>query len=89
MSEPTTSTLLWPNGKRIAVALTVMFETWSDGAAPSYSVQATSLRPGTTDHAGAAWSTYGGRVGVWRILSTLDRWQMPATFFTNARCAEL
>ena len=89
MSETTNNTLLWPNGKRIAVALTVMFETWSDGAAPSYSVQATSLRPGTTDHAGAAWSTYGGRVGVWRILSTLNRWQMPATFFTNARCAEL
>ena len=81
--------LLWPNGKRIAVALTVMFETWSEGKAPSYSVQATSLRPGTVDHAGVAWSTYGGRVGVWRILATLNRWQMPATFFTNARCAEL
>ncbi len=81
--------LLWPRCRRIAVALTVMFETWSDGTAPTYSVQASSLRSGTTDHAGAAWSTYGGRAGVWRILSTLNRWQMPATFFTNARCAEL
>jgi peptidoglycan/xylan/chitin deacetylase (PgdA/CDA1 family) len=79
----------WPNGKRIAVALTVMFETWSDGTAPTYSVQATSLRPGTVDHAGHAWATYGGRVGVWRILRNLDRWGIPATFFTNARCAEL
>lgn len=81
--------LAWPNGKRIAVAVTVMFETWSEGKAPSYSVQATSLRPGTEDHAGKAWSTYGGRVGVWRILRTLERWGVPATFFTNAACAEL
>jgi allantoinase len=81
--------LTWPNGKRVAVAITVMYETWSPGKAPSYSVQATALKPGTEDHAGKAWSTYGGRVGVWRVLRTLDRWGIPATFFTNARCAEL
>lgn len=81
--------LSWPDGKRIAIALTVMYETWSEGTAPTYSVQATHLKPGTVDHAGKAWTTYGGRVGVWRILETLDRWQMPATFFTNARCAEI
>ena len=82
-------TLAWPNGKRIAVATTVMYETWAEGKAPNYSVQTTHLKPGTVDHAGAAWSTYGGRVGVWRIIRTLDRLGVPATFFTNARCAEL
>lgn len=81
--------LTWPNGKKLAVAVTVMYETWSEGKAPSYSVQATSLQPGSVDYAGKAWSTYGGRVGVWRILRTLDRWQVPATFFTNAHCAVL
>ncbi|HEU5152509.1 MAG TPA: polysaccharide deacetylase family protein [Iamia sp.] len=79
----------WPNDKRVAVALTVMYETWAEEKAPTYSVQATGLKQGTVDHAGRAWSTYGGNVGVWRILRTLDRWQMPATFFTNARCAEI
>ena len=78
-----------PNGKRVAVSVTVMFETWAEGKAPTYSVQTTHLKPGTVDHAGAAWSTYGGRVGVWRIVRTLDRLQIPATFCTNARCAEL
>lgn len=87
--EQMSNELRWPNGKRVAVALTVMYETWSDGKAPPYSVQATALEKGVVDHAGRAWSTYGGRVGVWRILRTLDRWQMPATFFTNAACAEL
>jgi len=80
--------LAWPNGKKNAVSVTVMFETWSEGHAPSYSVQTTHLKPGTVDHASKAWSTYGGRVGVWRIIRMLDRLQIPATFFTSARCTE-
>jgi peptidoglycan/xylan/chitin deacetylase (PgdA/CDA1 family) len=79
----------WPNGKRVAVAVTVMYETWAEGKAPNYSVQTTHLKPGTVDLAGRAWSTYGARVGVWRVIRALDRLQVPATFFTNARCAEL
>ena len=81
--------LAWPNGKKVAVTVTVMYETWSEGKAPNYSVQTTHLKPGTVDYAGKAWSTYGGRVGVWRIVRSLDRLGIPATFFTNARCAEL
>ena len=80
--------LNWPNGKKTAVSVTVMFETWSDGHAPNYSVQTTHLKSGTVDHASKAWSTYGGRVGVWRIINMLDRLHIPGTFFTSARCAE-
>ena len=83
-----TQHLTWPNSKKIAVSVTVMFETWSEGTAPTYSVQTTQLRPGTADHAGKAWSTYGGRVGVWRLIRMLDRLQIPGTFLTNARCVE-
>ena len=78
----------WPNGKKIAVSVTVMFETWSEGAAPNYSVQTTHLKSGTVDHASKAWSTYGGKVGVWRLIRMLDRLQIPGTFFTNGRCTE-
>jgi peptidoglycan/xylan/chitin deacetylase (PgdA/CDA1 family) len=81
-------TRTWPNGKKVAVSVNVMFETWSEGHAPTYSVQTTHLKSGTVDHASKAWSTYGGRVGVWRIISMLDRLRIPGTFFTNARCAE-
>jgi peptidoglycan/xylan/chitin deacetylase (PgdA/CDA1 family) len=84
-----TTDLSWPRNNRIAVAVTVMYEAWSDGSAPTYSVQTTHLKPGAVDHAGAAWSTYGGRVGVWSILRTFERLGVPATFFVNARCAEL
>ena len=78
----------WPNGKKVAVSVNVLFETWSEGSAPNYSVQATHLKAGTVDHAAKAWSTYGGRVGVWRLLRMLNDLKVPATFFTNARCAE-
>jgi peptidoglycan/xylan/chitin deacetylase (PgdA/CDA1 family) len=79
----------WPNGKRIAIAVTSPFETWADGTAPQYTVHATNLRPGQIDYAGKKWSEYGGNVGVWRILGLLDRCKIPATFAMNARCAEL
>ena len=78
-------TLTWPNGKKIAVSVMAMFETWSENSAPTYSVQTTHLKPGTFDHASKAWSTYGGRVGVWRVIRLLDRLQVPATFFTSAQ----
>jgi allantoinase len=78
----------WPNGKKIAVSVTVMFETWTESAAPNYSVQTTHLKSGTVDHASKAWSTYGGRVGVWRVIRMLDRLQIPGTFFTSALCTE-
>ncbi len=80
--------MTWPNGKKIAVSVTVMFETWADDSAPNYSVQTTQLKQGTVDHAAKAWSTYGGRVGVWRLIRLLDRLKIPGTFFVNGRCVE-
>ena len=81
-------TLTWPNGKKVAVSITVMFETWPEDSAPNYSVQTTHLKQGTVDHAAKAWSTYGGRVGVWRLMRTLERLGVPATFFVNAKCTK-
>ena len=82
------STTLWPNGARIAVATTIMFETYMPGVAPKYSVQTTPLKAGTIDHAGIAWSSFGGRTGIWRIVNTLDRLGIPATVMANSRCVE-
>jgi allantoinase len=80
--------LSWPNNKRIAVSVMVMFETFADNAAPLYTVQHSPPKAGTVDHASRAWSTYGGRVGVFRLLDLLDRCGIRATFFTSARCTE-
>jgi len=85
----TTRPFAWPDGKRIAVTVTVMLETWSEGKAPPYGVQATGLKPGTVDHGGIAWGSYGGKVGVWRIIELLNRHGLRGTFCVNARCAEI
>jgi peptidoglycan/xylan/chitin deacetylase (PgdA/CDA1 family) len=79
----------WPNGKRIAITIMVLLETWSEGKGPPYSVQTTSLKPGTIDNSSIAWGQYGGNEGIWRILRILDHFKAPGTFCPNARSAEL
>lgn len=79
---------LWPGNKRVAIAINVDLEIWSEGRAPDYSVQSSSLKPGTVSHGGIAWSQYGGKTGVWRVLRMLERHGVPATFSVNAKCAE-
>lgn len=79
----------WPEGKRIAVLVSVLLENWSEGKSPTYFPRTTALRPGARDHAAVAWSHYGGREGIWRILALLKRCGVPATVFANALSAEL
>jgi peptidoglycan/xylan/chitin deacetylase (PgdA/CDA1 family) len=79
----------WPNGKRIAVAVTAMLETWSDGKGPPYGVQASPLKLGTVDTAGIAWGSYGGKVGVYRLINLFRQHGIRATFCVNGRCCEL
>lgn len=79
----------WPNNARMAVVMTCLLENWSEGKGPPFSVQTTSLRPGTPDRAAMTWGTYGGRAGVWRLLKILNENRIPATFVANARALEL
>jgi allantoinase len=79
----------WPHQARIAVVVTCLMENWSEGKAPPFSVQTTALKPGTPDRAAMTWGTYGGHVGVWRLLKILDENKIPATFAANARSLEL
>ena len=45
----------------MAVAVTAMLETWSEGKGPPYGVQASPLKPGTKDTAGIAWAAMAAR----------------------------
>src|SRR5271163_2233993 len=78
MTEKSNS-FAWPNGARIAVAVTCLLENWSGDKGPPFSVQTTSLKPGTHDRAAMTWGTYGSRNGVWRLLKILNENQMPAS----------
>lgn len=87
-SQMSPARFLWPNGKRVAVYVTGMLEVWSEGKAPTYTVQTTSLRTDAVDHGGIAWSRYGGRIGVWRIIRALNDFGIRGTFATNGMITE-
>lgn len=84
----TGSQISWPDGKRIAVVVSVLLESWSDGKAPGYFPRTTALKAGVFDRPANLWSQYGGEEGIWRILSVLERCGTTATVFANAICAE-
>jgi peptidoglycan/xylan/chitin deacetylase (PgdA/CDA1 family) len=79
----------WPEGHRVAVVISVLLETWSDGKSPSYFPRTTPLRQGLVDIAGVQWSRFGGNEGIWRLLRNLDALDVPATLFCNGRSAEV
>lgn len=82
-------TFAWPQGHRVAVVVSVLLETWSEGKAPSYFPRTTPNKPGIPDIAGINWSTYGGKEGVWRLLRIVNEAGLRATLFCNGRSAEL
>ncbi len=79
----------WDRDARIAVLVTVMFETWSEEKAPSYSPMATPLREGIVDRHGISWSEYGGKTGIWRIMRTLSEFGIQATVCASGRSVEV
>jgi len=79
----------WPNGRKVAIAITPMFEVWPDGKGPPNLVQRTQVKAGVADQQAITWPQYSNRSGVWRIIRILDQCGVPATFCTNARCAEV
>jgi peptidoglycan/xylan/chitin deacetylase (PgdA/CDA1 family) len=79
----------WPDGARIAVVVTCLMENWSGDKGPPFSVQTTSLKPGTHDRAAMTWGRYGSRNGVWRLLKILNEHQAPSTFVANAHAMEI
>lgn len=78
----------WPHGKRVAVVVSVLLETWAEGKSPTYFPRTTPLKPGTPDLPGREWSAFGGEEGVWRLVGILERAGVPGTVFANALSAE-
>jgi len=89
VADLSSSAFQWPNGARIAVVVTCLMENWSGDKGPPFSVQTTSLKPGTHDRAAMTWGWYGGRNGVWRLLKILNDNKVAATFVANAHSMEL
>jgi peptidoglycan/xylan/chitin deacetylase (PgdA/CDA1 family) len=79
--------LVWPDGRRLAFYVALNIEHFEPGR-PS-----TSLFPPTSslpvDPLNHGWRDYGTRVGIWRMIDLLDRFEMRASVLLNSEvCAE-
>ena len=87
--------IVWPNGARVAISVVMNFEEGAelqigDGDAVSERVgEVVSVVPeGARDQGQEQLFAYGMRVGLWRFLEALDRFETPATFFCCGRAVE-
>jgi peptidoglycan/xylan/chitin deacetylase (PgdA/CDA1 family) len=85
----------WPNGAKIAVSVVVNYEEGSENsildgdAAGETSGESPSTVPvGERDLANESFFEYGSRVGVWRIMNVLDRYNIKGTFYACALALE-
>ena len=85
----------WPNGARIAVSVVVNYEEGSeysildgDPAGETSGESPSPAGPGDGDLANESFFEYGSRVGVWRILDILDRYNVKGTIFACALALE-
>ncbi|SDO62163.1 Polysaccharide deacetylase [Lutimaribacter pacificus] len=79
--------LTWPDGARVAFYAGLNIEHYEVDK-PS-----TSIFPGTAalapDPLNYGWRDYALRVGIWRLIETLDRFKLPATVLLNSDCCRL
>ncbi|WP_102108642.1 polysaccharide deacetylase family protein [Oceaniglobus roseus] len=91
---PDRNPLVWPDGKRLAVILTINMEYWDpvqESDRPFYpggpGIVGGSLPGNVYDNPNFTWREYGQRVGVWRILDLLDAEGVQASCTMNAKMA--
>lgn len=89
---PMRKPLRWPNGKRLAVMVTINFEFWDtvrDSPKAYYpggpGIVGGDLPGNVYDNPNYTWREYGQRVGVWRMIDVFDRAGVPATCTMNAK----
>lgn len=78
----------WPAQRPLAVAVNVMLEGWSDGAAPAIGPMGNPLRAGVLDLQARSWAEYGAKTGAWRLLDLLAAAGVRAVWYTSGIVAE-
>ncbi len=71
----------WPEGKRLAVHVSLNFEHFAYGEGLGLSYSPGIPHPNTYNW---AWREYGNRVGVWRLLQLFDRLRLPISLLLNS-----
>lgn len=91
---PTRGPLKWPQGKRLAVIITINLEYWDllkESPAPYYAggpAILPDMLPGNIpDFPNFSWREYGQRVGVWRLFDAFVAAGVRASCTMNAKMA--
>lgn len=86
--------LKWPNGKRLALIITINCEYWDllkDSGKPYYAGGPPTIPdplPGNVaDYPNFTWREYGLRVGCWRMFDLFDAAGVPLSVTFNAKTA--
>ena len=86
--------LKWPDGKKVALILTLNLETWdmvkdTDRAyyAGGPPILPDVLPGNVADFPNFTWREYGQRVGIWRLFDAFDKAKVPASCTINAKTA--
>jgi allantoinase len=87
--------LRWPDGKRLALVVTLNLETWDlvkDDDRPYYAggppILPDALPGNVPDFPNYTWREYGQRVGVWRLFELFDSLGVKPSCTINAVTAE-
>jgi peptidoglycan/xylan/chitin deacetylase (PgdA/CDA1 family) len=73
----------FPDGRTLAVSVSVMLEGWSDDAAPGVGPMGNVLKAGTLDLQARSWAAYGVSAGAPRLLDVLAKAQVSAVFYIS------
>ena len=91
---PSRGPLRWPEGKTLAVIITMNCEYWDlvkDTTEPYYAggppMLPDSLPGNVADFPNFTWREYGQRVGVWRLFKLFEQMGVPLSVTINAKTA--
>ena len=89
---PKRKPLKWPNGKRLALILTMNCEYWDmikDSSEPYYAggppMNPDPVPGNIADYPNFTWREYGQRVGVWRLFKVFEEAGVPLSCTFNAK----
>src|SRR3569832_89296 len=92
---PERKPLRWPNGKRLALMITLNLEYWEltqdhDGTyfAGGPSINERLLPARIPDFNNHSWREYGHRIGIWRLYEIFDEAKVPASCTVNGILCE-
>lgn len=78
--------IAWPDGKKFAFYIGLNIEHFRPGSPSTSVLPLTAHLP--VDPANHGWRDYSTRVGIWRMIELLDRFDMPASVLLNSEVCE-